>query len=52
VGLFFFLVVVFQVAERIDLLNKVMMIKQSVEQAPAMIVVVFEFDVCDVIVHV
>lgn len=32
---------VFQVTESFDLLNKVMMIKQSVEQAPAMIVVVF-----------
>lgn len=33
-------------------MNKVMMIKQSVEQAPAMIVVVFVFDVCGVIVQV
>lgn len=38
-GLF---LVAFQVAESVDLLNKVMIIKQSVEQAPAMIVVVFD----------
>lgn len=33
---------VFQVAESVDLPNRVMMIKQSVEQAPAMIVFVFD----------